>query len=502
MSALLFIDESARELGLGWALSLGAARGESVTVLLAEDAPEPGFPPWAEARCPEHDQARLPQGGVIDGLLAATRERDAKVLVFVQARAAGQAGDERRRRVLRDAPCEVIVVYPADEEREGPALVACAPGPHARAALLVGRDLATGERATGEQAVEALYIEPPVGFEAERVGRRILDRIVRHALGDDAQELGRGVVVNGRREQGIAVRVEETEAALVLLGTAKSSALGRVLRGTVGQRVLRAVEPATVVLVRAALPLTGRFKRRFEAFLQRTVPQLEREERLSLMERVQSSSHWDFDFVTLMSLATLIAALGLIQNSSAVIIGAMLVAPLMVPVLGLGLALVQGNEVLARNALRSVSLGFVTAFLLSWFTGWVHLGFEVPTAEMTARDWPDLTDLVIAFVAGLAAAYASSRPGLLAALPGVAIAAALVPPIATAGLALAVGDTRLAVGASLLFLVNAVAIVLASAVSLWAVGLRYVQGGSKVTRWIGWGALVMLVALGVWLART
>ena len=91
---------------------------------------------------------------------------------------------------------------------------------------------------------------------------------------------------------------------------------------------------------------------------------------------------------------------------------------------------------------------------------------------MLARGGPGLLDLLVAFAAGIAAAYASSRPSLIATLPGVAIAAALVPPIATSGLALSIGDFNLAIGALLLFAINMVTIILASMLSLSAVGFR------------------------------
>jgi uncharacterized hydrophobic protein (TIGR00271 family) len=220
---------------------------------------------------------------------------------------------------------------------------------------------------------------------------------------------------------------------------------------------------------------------RLGAWLGERVPQLEREHRIDLVERVESDAAWDFDFFALMLLSTTIAALGLIQNSLAVVIGAMLVAPLMMPLLGLGLAVVQGNGRLAQRAGRAVVLGFVTAYLLGILVGLLVPSYQQPSAEMLARDWPDSIDLWVAFISGLAAAYAASRPGLLAALPGVAIAAALVPPLATSGLATAIGEYDLALGALLLFLTNGVAIVFASAISLWVGGIRR---GKPLMGWI------------------
>ena len=75
---------------------------------------------------------------------------------------------------------------------------------------------------------------------------------------------------------------------------------------------------------------------RLEGTVERFVPQIDRDNRISLVDRVQSSSNWDFDFFALMVLSTIIAAIGLEQNSAAVVIGAMLIAPLMTPIIIVG----------------------------------------------------------------------------------------------------------------------------------------------------------------------
>jgi uncharacterized membrane protein YqjE len=168
--------------------------------------------------------------------------------------------------------------------------------------------------------------------------------------------------------------------------------------------------------------------------------------------------------------------------------------------LGLGLALVQGNPVLARLSFRSVALGLFVSLLVGFLVGLGTLSFQEPTREMLARGGPGLLDLFVAFAAGLAAAYASCRPGLIAALPGVAIAAALVPPIATSGLALSLGDFALALGALLLFGINMVTIVLASVMSLLAVGIRNIKKTSRWTVIVGSAVIVSVLALGVYLS--
>jgi uncharacterized hydrophobic protein (TIGR00271 family) len=285
---------------------------------------------------------------------------------------------------------------------------------------------------------------------------------------------------------------------LIVVGASRIGMLGGHIGAGVGAKLSKGAAKPPVVIVGTSSPITKRFVGVTENVVDRFVPQIDRENRVSLVERVQSTTHWDFDFFALMFLSTIMAAIGLIQNSAAVVIGAMLVAPLMTPLLGMGLALVQGNPVLARISLRSIVLGLLVALSVGLVVGLATPGFGEPTREMLGRGGAGMLDLIVAFAAGLAAAYASCRPGLLAALPGVAIAAALVPPIATAGLALSLGNFHLAIDALLLFVINMVTIVLATMAALWAVGLRNLKKTSRWTMNAGIAVMVAVLALGVY----
>ncbi|MEK6249537.1 MAG: TIGR00341 family protein [Planctomycetales bacterium] len=235
----------------------------------------------------------------------------------------------------------------------------------------------------------------------------------------------------------------------------------------------------------------------FERLAKSGIPQLDRTQRVALFERAQSNSRWDTDFMLLTCLSTLIAALGLVQNSAAVVIGAMLVAPLMTPLIAAGLSLVQGNMILIRNAVRSISRGFAIAFTTGIAVGVLTPNLSV-TPEMLARGSPRMPDLLVAFISGVAAAYAMGRPNLFSALPGVAIAAALVPPLATAGLATSLGRWQLASGSLLLFLTNIVSIVLGAACALWVVGIRGQHEYGGVSRWARFVSVsLILVAMGL-----
>jgi uncharacterized hydrophobic protein (TIGR00271 family) len=191
-------------------------------------------------------------------------------------------------------------------------------------------------------------------------------------------------------------------------------------------------------------------------------------ERSEVIEEISQSISSRFDFFLLVVLSCSIATMGLITNSPAVIIGAMLVAPLMSPIIGLGLASITGNSKLVETALSALLSGVGLAILLSAIMTVInrHLPFvvlqELP-AEVLSRTHPSPIDLVIALSGGLAAAYAMTRPNISAALPGVAIATALMPPLCTVGIGLALEDWSVAGGAGLLFITNAITIAFAAA---------------------------------------
>lgn len=157
-----------------------------------------------------------------------------------------------------------------------------------------------------------------------------------------------------------------------------------------------------------------------------------------------------------------IAVFGLVVNSPAVIIGAMLISPLMSPIMATGLALAAGDLYLAIKALAKLLLSIALAVALSAFIVWL-LPFHSITPEILARINPNLLDLGIALFSGLAGSVAVCRSAGgsgVTTLPGVAIAVALMPPLCTIGFGLGSGaNTRIMGGAGLLFLTNLVAIV-------------------------------------------
>jgi len=191
------------------------------------------------------------------------------------------------------------------------------------------------------------------------------------------------------------------------------------------------------------------------------------DKRKDVIDEVTPSASPGFDFFLLVVLSCSIATLGLITDSPAVIIGAMLVAPLMSPIIGIGLASVTGNTTLLRNATSALLRGALLAVALATLMTVINnqLPFfsiqELPK-EVLARTRPTPIDLVIALAGGVAAAYAMTQPNISAALPGVAIATALMPPLCTVGIGIALNRWDVAGGAALLFITNAVTIAFAA----------------------------------------
>jgi len=429
------------------------------------------------------------------GLLSQLSDKTELLVLFCeQLEISGNGGDLRRFLGGR-VTCELMVLrlgQVAPEECRK-VLVPAARRLHAGAALDLGHDVATAQDGT----VTAVYVEPEVGPDAEAVGRRIIDRLVAHSIGKDRDHVETRVVVANDVLAAVTELCKQEKFDLVLLGASEGGALSPRARGSLPQRIMRAQDGPAVAIVRRGLPLANRLRAMMERWLTHLVPQLDRNNRIKLVERVQSNSQWDFDFITLMSLSAVIAGLGLLSNSAAVVIGAMLVAPLMTPLLGVGLALVQGNPVLVRLSVRSIMFGFLMALLLSTLLGFLQPGGATITQEMLGRGWPGMRELFVAFASGLAAAYATSRPGMVEALPGVAIAAALVPPIATCGLALSAGRFDLAAGACLLVVMNMVVIVFGATISLWSVGIRNVKQGGPWTSRTGATLIGLVIVLGV-----
>ena len=175
-------------------------------------------------------------------------------------------------------------------------------------------------------------------------------------------------------------------------------------------------------------------------------------------------------YYAMIAAASLIASLGLVANSPAVVIGAMLVSPLMTPIFGMALGIIRGKPRLLGKAVGALVGGVMLSILCGIFFGFIPMIAEV-TPEMLMRTKPTLLDLLVAVFAGMAGTLALIDERISPVLPGVAVSIAIVPPLATCGLCLALGAFAGASGAFLLFLANFLAVLLASSAVFIFTGL-------------------------------
>ena len=200
--------------------------------------------------------------------------------------------------------------------------------------------------------------------------------------------------------------------------------------------------------------------------------------REEVRQSIEEGSTATKDYLVMNALATVVASFGLLADSTAVVIGAMVIALLLGPITGISLALIDGRMRLLRKSLMAELAGVLTVISVALAVGIVFKDIP-PGKEILARTTPNILDLVIALGGGAAGAYATVSPRLNLGIVGVAIATALVPPLSVFGIMLARGETTLALGGLLLFLTNIVAIQFASSVVLWLHGYHLITSLSQ-----------------------
>lgn len=219
-----------------------------------------------------------------------------------------------------------------------------------------------------------------------------------------------------------------------------------------------------------------------------------------VLDELIESAFPGMDFFVMIILSCTIATFGLIIDSPAVIIGAMLIAPLMSPILGLSMASVTGFSRMFRQSLIAILEGVGLSVGLSAFLSF--LVYRSPYGPVTnipnevlSRTSPTLIDLGIALAGGAAAAYALAHPRLSAVLPGVAISTALMPPICTIGIGISLWNSSVVLGATLLFLTNLTAICFAGIITfaLMGFGPRHGREIKEVERSLRISALLVLI---------
>ncbi len=221
--------------------------------------------------------------------------------------------------------------------------------------------------------------------------------------------------------------------------------------------------------------------------------------RAKVRRSIVTNSALSTPYFTMNGLATVVASYGLLANSTAVVIGAMIIATLLGPIMGLALSLVDGDTELMRKAVVAEATGVAAVVLIGGLIGRLHGDIQI-TNEIIVRTTPNLLDLAVALFGGAAGAYATASPRVNVGLVGVAISTALLPPLASCGICLFRGLYPQAGGAFVLFATNLVAIQCAASVVLYILGfhkiIRNPENDPNYVRRIVIDAVVLLSLAG------
>ena len=429
--------------------------------------------------------------GVAQGVLDTAREEQVDLILLGwrgYTRSMGASMGPVIDAVLRDAPCDVTVAKGREWKQVHKILVPTAGGSHAPIAARLAMLLS---EVYGSE-VTALYVQlgqaTPERMEENR--RRIAQTL--NGL-DFSRPPEQKVVIANSVVEGIVREAEGYD--LVLLGASEEGLFDQFIFGSIPQQIAARV-PKTAVIAKRYGGATEMWTRKLMRGLFQLFPRLNVEEQLEMREVMTTGARPGVNYFVLITLSCIIATLGLLLNSGAVVIGAMLVAPLMSPILAFSLGMVLGDVRLIRLSIEAVFKGVASAIIIAAFIG-VFSPFKNLTGEVMARTQPTLLDLAVALTSGMAGAYALARKDVSAALPGVAIAAALMPPLGVVGLGLSLGNAQVAGGAFLLFITNLASISLAGVLVFMLLGIRPQtwQPGTRqrIRRGLIGGILLLLV---------
>ncbi len=316
---------------------------------------------------------------------------------------------------------------------------------------------------------------------------RLIEMVLREKDGAELRELLKEHTVLEHRQ----IRLPDGEVLVrILLDAERNEAVLDLLEerytGEEGNR-------AVILAVEATLP-------RAEAEPAATPGQQATEEKLpgrigrqELYEDIKDAARLSPVFLAMVVLSTLVASIGLYYNSVAIIIGAMVIAPLLGPNMALALGTALGDLPMLRHAAVTALAGIASAMALSLIFG-ALLKVDPATPEVASRDMAGIGDIVVALASGCAGALAFTT-GVSATLIGVMVAVAILPPLVTFGLLLGGGHPALAMGALSLFLMNVICVNLAGVTTFVAQGIRPARWWEKDR-----AAKATRIAIGMWAA--
>ena len=365
--------------------------------------------------------------------------------------------------VIETAPCDVMVYRAARDPRFDRIVVPMDGSIPASIAVNMASLLAVSY----ECNLTTLYIQRNYRLqpENEQAIRKALSRIT------DRSRISKNIITDLNPSNGVLKEVSERD--LLVIGFRQKTDFERWLENDISKELLNRAPGPVILISRRTRKVTavGRIREALGRQFLRWMPTLTTIEQNELVWQSRKMATSNIDYVMLIVIAAVLATLGLLLNSAAVIIGAMLVAPLMQPLEAFSVGLLAGRRLLIRRSITTLFEGVVLALFIAILTG-LLLPVDTPTSEMLARGNPSLVDAAVALASGIVAAYATARKDIPAALAGVAIAAALMPPVCTIGLGIAFRNPSLAGGAALLFFTNIVFIIAASCGVYFWLGLR------------------------------
>jgi uncharacterized hydrophobic protein (TIGR00341 family) len=297
---------------------------------------------------------------------------------------------------------------------------------------------------------------------------RLIEVLLPEGIGDRVKEIIKdktdlGIwqerVSDARIASRILVRSEKTEGLLDLLESNFST--------VEGFRVI--LLPVEATLPRPEQPEQAPLKQT-EAAGKKEEGEKERISREELYQGIEESIRLSWVYVLLVSLSSVVAAIGIERSNVAIIIGAMVIAPLLGPNVALSLAATLGDMKLALRSLRANLVGIVVALLVAVMSG-IFLRVTPDIPEVVSRTRVGLEDIVLALAAGSAGTL-SFTTGLSSALIGVMVAVSLLPPLVTCGMLLGSGFGEESTSAFLLFFTNVVCINLSGVVTFLVQGIQ------------------------------
>jgi uncharacterized hydrophobic protein (TIGR00271 family) len=429
---------------------------------------------------------------IAEGILDTAREEDVDQILV------GWSGGETRSMsksmgpvldpVIKDAPCDVLIVKGDNWKDLKSILLPTAGGPNAPigAKLASTLSLSTGAEVTG------IYVQVGRASSSRMAeNRKILERTFQDLPFNKPPE--KKIIQASSAPAGILKEAENYD--LVIIGASEEGFIDQFAFGSIPQRIASQA-PNSSVMVKGYSGAPEFIFRKALRVIFDLFPTLSTEDQLEVREELIDDAQPGPDYFVLIVLSSIIAALGLLLNSPAVVIGAMLVAPLMSPILGFSLSIVLGEVRLLRTSLESVFKGVMATIIVSILVGFISPLKEM-TPEILSRTQPTLLDLFIALASGMAGAYALSRKDVSAALPGVAIAAALAPPLSVVGLGIANGNMQAAGGALLLFVTNIITISLAGMIVFALLGIHPLNIQPETRKRVRRGIIGMVLLVGL-----